>query len=60
MTFDIPRIRTAHVCPPIPVRHFDWIAHYECDDIDDNGRMAYGSGETESEAIACLIEEYPR
>lgn len=60
MTFDIPRIRTDFVYPPIPVRTMDWQAVYDNDEPDDDGRMAVGHGATETEAIADLIENHPR
>lgn len=43
------RILTSHVRPPIPVRHFDWSAHY-----DGQEEGLYGWGRTEAEAIADL------
>jgi hypothetical protein len=60
MTFDIPRIRTDFIYPPIPVRQFDWQAIYDDDEPDDDGHMAHGNGATETEAIADLIENHPR
>lgn len=46
------KIVTSYVCPPIPVRQFDWCAHY--DGEEDAG--GYGYGATEAEAIADFIE----
>jgi len=60
MTFDIPRIHTTFVYPPIPLRQFDWAAIYADDEPNDNGNVAVGTGRTETEAIADLIENHPR
>lgn len=60
MTFGIPKIRTDFVYPPIPIRSMDWQAVYVDDEPDDDGHMASGHGRTETEAIADLIENYPR
>jgi hypothetical protein len=47
-------IKTEHVYPPIPVRHFDWRAWF-----DEMGEDAgNGWGKTEIEAIADLREKY--
>jgi len=40
--------------PPIPVRQFDWIAHY--DGEEEAG--GYGYGATEQEAIADFVENH--
>ena len=48
------KIVTACVCPPIPVRNFDWLAHIDGD--EESGR--YGHGSTEEEAIADFIEQW--
>lgn len=47
-----PRIVTSHVCPPIPVRAFDWCAHYDGEEEAGN----YGYGPTEAEAIRDFID----
>lgn len=60
VTFDIPRIRTDFIYPPIPIRQFDWQAIYADDEPSDEGQMAVGRGATETEAIADLIENHPR
>lgn len=60
MTFNIPEIRSFYTHPPIPTRSMDWQAYYAGDDIDDRGRMAYGTGSTETEAVCDLIENHPR
>lgn len=60
MTFGIPPIRTDFVHPPVPFRHFDWLAVYDSDEPDDDGRMVYGSGVTETDAVTDLIENHPR
>lgn len=44
------KIVTEHVYPPIPVRQFDWVAHY------DDPEGATGWGPTEESAIVDLIE----
>ena len=54
------RIVTTHVYPPIPDRHFDWQAHYDDDEPNDDGHMAAGHGPTEAAAVLDLIENYPR
>ena len=41
------KIVTSCICPPIPVREFDWCAFYEGD--EESGQ--YGYGATEAEAI---------
>lgn len=43
-------IQTHHICPPIPIRQFDWTAYR------DPERRA-GCGATEAEAIADLLEQ---
>ena len=45
------RIRTSFVNPPIPIRHFDWVAWI---DGDEETGLA-GNGKTEQEAINELI-----
>lgn len=55
-----PKIVTAFVYPPIPVRTFDWQATYDGDEPNDDGQMAVGSGATEAEAVTDLIENNPR
>jgi hypothetical protein len=47
------RIVTHYEYPPIPVRHFDWCAHYD----DPEGPTGHGA--TEQEAINDLLSEYP-
>lgn len=44
-------IRTSFIYPPIPSRHFDWIATKE----DYEGGDPIGYGQTELEAIADLL-----
>lgn len=48
------KIVTTNVFPPIPVRTFDWCAHF--DGEEENGH--YGYGATEAEAIADFVENY--
>ena len=47
-----PKIVTHHEFPPIPVRSFDWTAHY--DGFEEAG--PYGYGKTEAEAVNDLVE----
>lgn len=51
------QIRTTYWAKPIPPRQFDWEAWRDGDEPDDNGRMPYGYGRTEAEAIDDLIEQ---
>lgn len=51
------KIITTFVHPPIPIRSMDWQAHY---DGEEDEQMDVGTGATEAEAIADLIENYPR
>ena len=44
------KIVTVHVCPPIPIRGFDWCA-YDFDTYDEEGDPLYGWGPTEEWAI---------
>lgn len=48
------KIVTNNVYPPIPIRSFDWCAHYD----DEEGPTGWGA--TEAEAIADLTENYDR
>lgn len=48
------KIVTTHVYPPIPVRTFDWCAHYDGD--EESGQ--YGYGATEKAAIADFVANY--
>ena len=52
-----PKILTTYVYPPIPIRQFDWQAHY---DGEEDEQMDVGRGATELEAIVDLIENCPR
>lgn len=49
-----PKIITSHDYPPIPIRQFDWSAHY--DGYEETG--PYGHGPTEEAARQDLIENY--
>jgi hypothetical protein len=60
MTFNIPRIRAFYTHPPIPTRSMDWQAYYDGDEPNDDGKMAFGTGSTETEAVTDLIENHPR
>lgn len=53
------KIVTTFVDPPIPTG-FEWVAHYDGDEPDDEGRMATGHGPTEQAAIDNLLETHPR
>lgn len=55
-----PKIRTDHICPPIPTRFCDWQAVYDNDEPNENGSMPAGYGNTKDEAIRDLIINYPR
>lgn len=55
-----PRITTAFWAKPIPTSAFDWLAHYDGDEPNDDGQMVYGSGRTEAEAVLDLIDNHPR
>lgn len=46
-------INTEHVCPPLPVRWFDWHAMH----VNYELGCPIGQGETEQEAIDDLIEQ---
>jgi hypothetical protein len=48
------KIVTENVYPPIPIRQFDWAAHYD----DPEGPVGWGA--TREAAIADLINNYPR
>lgn len=50
------KIVTAYICPPIPLRNTDWVAHYKGEEENQN----YGYGKTEAEAIADFKEMYPK
>ena len=45
------KIKTQNICPPIPIRKFDWEAYRE--DWDEGWPIGYG--ETEQEAIRDLL-----
>jgi hypothetical protein len=46
------KVVTTHIYPPIPLRTFDWCAHFE----GEEERGGYGYGRTEQEALADLAE----
>jgi hypothetical protein len=52
----VHEIVTSCWAKPIPVRQFDWQAHYDGDEPNDNGQMKCGHGRTEQEAIDDLLE----
>lgn len=47
------KIVTKHICPPIPIRSFDWMAIRE--DYDEGHPQGWGA--TEAEAITDLKEQ---
>jgi hypothetical protein len=49
-----PKIITSYWAKPIPDRQFDWSAHYEGDEPNDDGQMMVGYGKTKEEAIIDL------
>lgn len=53
----LPRIIVTHVWPPIPIRRFDWQAHY---DGEEDEQMATGHGATPQAAVVDLIENHER
>ena len=48
------KIVASYVCPPIPVRGADWVAHFDGD--EEAGE--YGYGATKQEAVNDLISTY--
>lgn len=52
---DGSKVVTTNTFPPIPDRQFDWCAHFEGDEPNDNGGMMQGFGATEQEAIDDLL-----
>ena len=55
-------IVTSHIVPPIPIRSFDWCAHYDDYDVDGDSEGWYsadpvGYGATEQEAIDNLLDQ---
>lgn len=48
-----PKIITTNVFPPIPMRAFDWSAHFE-----NREEGPYGFGATEAEAVSDLTDNY--
>lgn len=53
-------IDTNYWAKPIPIRQFDWSAHYDNEEPNDDGQMDVGYGRTEADAVVDLIENYPR
>lgn len=49
---DSMQIKTAHVCPPIPLRDFDWLAY-----VKDQESSLRGWGKTQIDAICNLLEQ---
>jgi len=52
-----PKIIVTDVFPPIPIRQFDFQAHYEG---EEDELMATGHGATAEAAVVDLIENHPR
>jgi len=50
------KIVTSCVCPPIPIRSYDWCA-YDDDTYDGSSGQTIGHGATEQEAIEDLLEQ---
>lgn len=48
-SFDTHGITTSYVCPPVPYRDMDWMAHVEGDEEGPTGR-----GESEADALRDL------
>lgn len=53
----LPRIVVTFVYPPIPIREFDYQAHYAG---EEDEQMDVGHGRTAADAVVDLIENYPR
>lgn len=51
------KIVTNYWRKPIPTDKFDWSAHFDDDEPNDDGRMVQGYGATEAAAIADLMIE---
>lgn len=51
-------IKFSFVHPPIPIRRFDWFAHFDNDEPNDQGNMLHGYGATQAEALADLLDNY--
>jgi len=49
----MPKIKTEHVYPPIPIRSFDWMASFGTAEPGD----LVGWGKTEQEAINDLLQQ---
>lgn len=49
-------IITCYWRKPIPTDAYDWTAHFDGDEPDDNGNMLVGHGSTEMSAKYDLIE----
>lgn len=49
------KIITVNTFPPIPIRQFDWMAHFEGD--EELGPR--GFGETEEKAVKDLTDNFP-
>lgn len=52
------RAVTQFIHPPIPKRQYDWEAHFDGDEPNDQGWMLKGYGPTEVEALIDLLQEY--
>lgn len=54
---DHRKIVTNFWAKPIPPRQFDWSAHFDGDEPNDDGHMTMGYGATERDAIDDLIAQ---
>ena len=50
-------IRTVHICPPIHVRDFDWMAYDPANYDPELSDLPAGWGKTPEEAIADLLRQ---
>jgi hypothetical protein len=50
------KIVTEYVCPPLPIRFFDWRA-YDGDTYDPENNNPTGWGRTKEDAIADLLRQ---
>lgn len=49
-------IVVSFVYPPIPIRDFDYFAHFDGDEPSDSGSMIHGYGKTPLDAIRELLD----
>ena len=48
------KIVVVHVCPPIPIRDYDWVAHLE---NDDEPPRVEGWGRSADQAVFNLMQQ---